>query len=83
MRWGKLIMFWTCVSMRLQIPLNLYFRRFNLVRLPFANEVLTSYAKTKDIDISVNPELEDLSPLQVMDKIIAYCGVIGLQVFLI
>jgi endoglucanase len=51
-----------------------------LVRLPFANEVLSNYSKTVDIDFSVNPDLEDLSPLQVMDKLIAYAGVIGLQV---
>src|ERR1019366_7255021 len=34
------------------------------------------------IDFSQNPDLAGLSSLQIMDKIVAYCGKIGLRIFL-
>ena len=58
---------------------------FNTVRIPFSNQMLRS---TTIPSISfwsngpINTDLQGLTPIQVMDKIIAYCGQIGLKVML-
>jgi aryl-phospho-beta-D-glucosidase BglC (GH1 family) len=55
---------------------------FNTLRLPFSNEMLAQGAAAASIDFNKNPDLRGLTPLQVLDKIIAYCGQIGLRVIL-
>ena len=54
---------------------------FNTIRLPFSNDTLHSTA-TPNINYSANPDLRGLSAMQVMDKIVAYAGEIGLKIIL-
>ena len=55
---------------------------FNTLRLPFSNEMLRAGAATNSINYAQNPDLQGLTPLQCMDKVIDYCGQIGLRVIL-
>ena len=55
---------------------------FNTLRIPFSNQMLASGAVTSSINYSANPDLQGLTPLQCMDKVISYAGQIGLKVFL-
>jgi aryl-phospho-beta-D-glucosidase BglC (GH1 family) len=55
---------------------------FNTIRLPFSSDMLHSTAAPTGIDFSKNPDLQGLSALQIMDKIVAYAGQIGLRIIL-
>lgn len=55
---------------------------FNTIRLPFSNEMFDSGKMPKNIDYYSNPELQGLTPIQVMDKIVDYAGTIGLKIIL-
>ncbi|WP_368499076.1 cellulase family glycosylhydrolase [Herbiconiux sp. A18JL235] len=54
---------------------------FNTIRLPFSNECLAQ-AKPNSINEQVNPGLGALSPLQLMDRVIARAKAYGLSVIL-
>lgn len=55
---------------------------FNVIRLPYSTQMLQVSSASEGIDYYSNPDLRGLSPLQNMDKIIQYCGEIGLGVIL-
>ena len=55
---------------------------FNTLRIPFSNAMLRAGAATNGIDFAQNPDLQGLTPLQCLDKIVDYCGQIGLRVIL-
>jgi len=55
---------------------------FNTIRLPFSSEMLHTTASPNGIDFSKNPDLQGLSALQIMDKIVDYAGEIGLRIIL-
>ena len=55
---------------------------FNTLRIPFSNEMLRTDAVTTSINFAQNPDLQGLTPIQCMDKVIAYAGSIGLKVIL-
>ncbi len=55
---------------------------FNTLRIPYSNAMLRAGAATTSINFSQNPDLQGLTPLQCLDKVIDYCGQIGLRVFL-
>lgn len=55
---------------------------FNTIRLPFSSEMLHTSAAPNGIDFSKNPDLQGLSALQIMDKIVEYAGQIGLKIIL-
>ncbi len=55
---------------------------FNTLRIPYCNEMLAAGATTNSINFAQNPDLQGLTPLQCMDKVVDYCGQIGLRVFL-
>ena len=55
---------------------------FNTIRLPFSSEMLHTAAAPNGIDFSKNPDLQGLSALQVMDKIVDYAGQVGLKIIL-
>ena len=40
-------------------------------------------AGTNGIDTYLNPDLAGLKPLQCLDRIVAYCGLVGLRVILV
>lgn len=54
---------------------------FNTIRLPFASDMLHA-ATASGIDYSKNPDLQGLTPLQIMDKIVDYAGEIGMRIIL-
>jgi endoglucanase len=55
--------------------------KYNTLRLPYANQLFDPGSKPSGIDYK-NPDLAGLTGLQVLDKIIAYAGQIGLKVVL-
>ncbi len=54
---------------------------FNTIRLPFSNECLAQ-SSSNSINSSVNPDLVSLTPLQLMDTVIAKAKTYGLSVIL-
>ena len=52
---------------------------FNTLRLPFSNAMLRPGAATNSINFAQNPDLQGLTPLQCLDKVVDYCGQIGLR----
>jgi endoglucanase len=55
---------------------------FNTIRLPFSLQLLNSASVPNGIDYTKNPDLQGLNGLQVMDKIVAYAGTLGLKIIL-
>lgn len=55
---------------------------YNTIRLPYSNQLFDSGSTPNGIDFSKNPDLQGLSGLQIMDKIIAYSSQIGLRTIL-
>ena len=55
---------------------------FNTIRLPFSNQLFDPGSTPNSIDFNKNPDLQGLTGLQIMDKIVAYAGQIGLRIFL-
>ena len=55
---------------------------YNVIRLPFSDEILSAGVKPTGIDYQKNPDLVNLTSLEVMDRIIAGAGARGLRVIL-
>ncbi|GAB3255774.1 cellulase family glycosylhydrolase [Kineosporia babensis] len=57
---------------------------YNSVRLPYSDDIFKPGMVPNGIDFSSgkNADLQGLSPLQIMDKIVAYAGQIGLKIIL-
>lgn len=55
---------------------------FNTVRLPFSNQMLDAGSRPNGMDLTRNPELQDLTGLEVMDRVITHAGRIGLKIIL-
>jgi endoglucanase len=55
---------------------------FNTIRLPYSDQLFDAGSKPNSIDFSKNADLQGQSGLQIMDKIVAYAGQIGLKIFL-
>jgi len=55
---------------------------FNTIRLPYSNQLFDAGSTPNGIDFSKNADLQGLSGLQVMDKIVDYAGQIGLRIML-
>jgi len=55
---------------------------FNSIRLPFSDQVLDPASRPQGINYTLNPDLQGLSGLQVMDRILAGVGQRGLRVIL-
>ncbi len=55
---------------------------FNTIRLPFSTQVILDGGTPSGIDFFQNPDLEGLSGLEIMDRVIEYAGEIGLKVLL-
>ena len=54
---------------------------FNTIRLPYNNEMFDP-GMMPSLNYWANSELEGLTPIQVMDKIVEYAGEIGLKIIL-
>ena len=55
---------------------------FNTIRLPFSDQLFDPGSVPNGIDFAKNPDLQGLSGLQIMDKIVAYAGQIGMRIIL-
>lgn len=55
---------------------------FNTIRLPFSSDMLHATSQALGIDFNQNPDLTGLTPLQVMDRIVAYAEEIGIKIIL-
>jgi endoglucanase len=55
---------------------------YNTIRIPYSDDALKSGAKADSVNTYTNPDLEGLSPLQILDKVIDYAGTKGMRVFL-
>jgi aryl-phospho-beta-D-glucosidase BglC (GH1 family) len=55
---------------------------FNTIRIPYSSEMLHNSAAPSGINYSLNPDLQGLSRLEVLDQIIAYAGQDGMRVIL-
>ncbi|EHB55226.1 glycoside hydrolase family 5 [Mycolicibacterium rhodesiae JS60] len=55
---------------------------FNTIRIPYSSEMLHNSAAPSGINYSLNPDLQGLSRIEVLDAIIAYAGQDGMRVIL-
>ncbi|MFN0056328.1 MAG: cellulase family glycosylhydrolase [Planctomycetales bacterium] len=55
---------------------------FNVIRLPFSNQLFDTGSTPNGIDFNKNPDLQGLTGLQIMDKIVSYAGQLGLRIIL-
>jgi len=55
---------------------------YNTIRLPFSNAMLQPGVAPAGIDYTKNPDLKGLSPLEVMDKIVAGASARGIKIIL-
>ena len=55
---------------------------YNTIRLPYSNQLFDTGSTPNGIDFAQNPDLAGLTGVQVMDKIVAYAGAIGLRILL-
>jgi len=55
---------------------------YNHIRYPWTNEMFFEGAKTESINKMENPDLVELTPLEIMDAVIDACGKAGLKVYL-
>jgi chitinase len=55
---------------------------FNTIRIPFSNAIFNPANAPNSINYNLNPDLQGLSSLQILDKIVAYAGQIGLRIIL-
>jgi endoglucanase len=55
---------------------------YNTIRLPYSNQLFDAGSTPNGIDFAQNPDLAGLTGVQIMDKIIAYAGDIGLRILL-
>jgi endoglucanase len=55
---------------------------YNTIRLPYANQLFDAGSTPNGIDFNKNADLQGLTGIQIMDKIITYGGSIGLRFIL-
>ena len=55
---------------------------FNHIRLPFSNQLFDAGSTPNGIDFARNPDLQGLTGLQILDKIVDYAGQVGLRIIL-
>jgi endoglucanase len=56
--------------------------KYNTIRLPYSNQLFDPGSAPNSIRFDLNPDLQGLSGVQIMDKIIDYAGQIGMKVLL-
>lgn len=56
--------------------------KYNTIRLPFSNQLFDPGSTPNSIRFDLSPDLQGLSGIQIMDKIIDYAGQIGMKVLL-
>ncbi|AEV84994.1 endoglucanase [Actinoplanes sp. SE50] len=55
---------------------------YNTLRVPFSDDSLKAGATATGINDNTNPDLVGLSPLQILDRVVAYAGTKGMRIIL-
>jgi endoglucanase len=55
---------------------------YNTIRLPYSNQLFDPGSKPTGINYTLNPDVQGLSGLQLMDKVVDYASQIGLRIIL-
>ena len=55
---------------------------FNTIRIPYSEDIFNPGHAPNGINFNLNPDLQGLSSLQILDKIVAYAGQIGIRIIL-
>jgi endoglucanase len=55
---------------------------YNTIRLPYSNQLFDPGSTPNSIRFDLSPDLQGLSGIQIMDKIVDYAGQIGLKILL-
>lgn len=55
---------------------------FNTIRIPYSNDTFNPANTPNGIDFHLNPDLQGLNSLQILDKIVAGAGQVGLRIIL-
>ncbi len=55
---------------------------YNTLRVPYSDDALKPGATANSVDGYTNPDLQGLSPLQILDKVVAYAGTKGMRILL-
>jgi chitinase len=55
---------------------------FNTIRLPYSEDIFNPANTPNGINYNLNPDLQVLSSLQILDKIVSYAGQVGLRIIL-
>jgi chitinase len=55
---------------------------FNTIRIPYSDAIFNPANMPNSINYNLNPDLQGLSSLQILDKIVAYAGQVGLRIIL-
>ncbi|HEX3148910.1 MAG TPA: Calx-beta domain-containing protein [Gemmataceae bacterium] len=55
---------------------------FNVIRLPFSSQLFDAGSTPSGINFTLNPDLQGLNGLGIMDRIVSYAGQIGLRIIL-
>ncbi len=55
---------------------------YNTIRLPFCNQLFDADSKPNGIDFSKNSDLQGLSGIEIMDRVVSYAGKIGMKILL-
>jgi endoglucanase len=72
---------WASVTWKSQVD-HMAQLGYNTLRIPFSNDALKPGAQATGINDYTNPDLVGLSPLQILDKVVAYAGQKGMRVIL-
>jgi aryl-phospho-beta-D-glucosidase BglC (GH1 family) len=55
---------------------------FNTIRIPYSEDIFNPANVPNSINYNLNPDLQGLSSLQILDKIVNYAGQIGMRIIL-
>jgi endoglucanase len=55
---------------------------YNTIRVPYTGDSLRSGAQATSINTNTNPDLVGLSPMQILDQVVAYAGQKGMRIIL-
>ncbi|MBB5871764.1 endoglucanase [Allocatelliglobosispora scoriae] len=72
---------WASVTWKSQID-HMAQLGYNTLRVPWSNDAVKPGATASGINDFTNPDLVGLSPLQILDKVIAYAGTKGMRIIL-
>jgi endoglucanase len=72
---------WSSESWRSQLD-NMARLGYNTIRVPYSNDALKPGAIATGVNDYVNPDLVGNSPLQILDKVVAYAGSKGMRILL-